>query len=88
MTKTTIDYKPLHKNKEYYLRNKDSLLRKFEGQFILLHECEVVDHGQNGALLAQKAIDKYGVWNFCVQFCAKDEPKADVSHIIKIIHGA
>lgn len=88
MTASTIDYSALKKNKEYYVSHKDELLKKYEGQYILLYECEVKKSSTNWAELAQHGVSTYGAGNFCVQLCIKQEPVADVSHIIRTIHGA
>ena len=88
MPTATIDYSPLQANRKFYLDNKEKLVKKYNGQHILLHDLKVVKTGENWAELAYYGLSTYGVGNFCVQFCTKEDHVADLSHIIRLIHGA
>lgn len=61
----------LKKNFQYYLDHQDELVKKYEGRYLVIKDCQVVgDFGvETDAYF--NSVEKYGLGNFMLQLCTK-----------------
>lgn len=59
----------LEKLFQWYLNNQSELVEKYNGKYLVIKDCQVVDtyDDENTAYFA--AVGKYGLGNFIIQLC-------------------
>ncbi len=63
----------LSKDFHYYLANQDELLKKYEGRYLVIVNCEVMDDFIDMDTAIKESSKKYGWGNFLLQYCSKGD---------------
>ena len=64
----------LEKEFKYYLEHQDELVKKYNGKFIVIKNCEVIGVFDSELEAVEKTAEKYELGTFLVQKC---EPGAE-----------
>ena len=59
----------LKKEFEYYLEHQDELVKKYNGKFIVIEDCQVIGEYDSRLEAVEKTSKKYELGTFLVQKC-------------------
>lgn len=59
----------LEKEFEYYLKNQDDLVKKYNGKYIVIKDSQVIGDYDNELEAIRKTMEKYELGTFLVQKC-------------------
>jgi len=61
----------LSSNFKYYLDHQEELVKKYDGKYIIIKDCTVVGDFFDESEAYVKAVQKYGLGNFLLQYCSE-----------------
>lgn len=59
----------LEKEFQYYINNQDELVKNFEGNFIVIKNCEIIGDYTSEIIAIQKTMKKHQLGTFLIQEC-------------------
>jgi len=59
----------LEKEFKYYLEHQDELVREYNGKFVVIKDCEVIDVFDSELEAVEKTAEKHELGTFLVQKC-------------------
>ena len=78
----------LKKNYQYFLDNKEELVKKYNGKHIVIVNCEVVGFYNDEIEAYNEAVKKYGLGNFIIQLCTEEGYVAIFHSRVRTCHAA
>jgi hypothetical protein len=70
----------LEREFQYFLDNKDSLLKAYHNKYVVIVGEKVVDSYKEEQDAYEVAVKKFGLGNFLIQFCGETDAKLQNFH--------
>lgn len=68
--------KSLDRNYQYFLNNRDNIVREYYGRFVIIHEEKVVSNHDSELKAYLEGKEEFGLGNFIIQYAVpEDEEK-------------
>lgn len=70
----------LDKNYQYFVDNLENLIKEYKGKFLVIHNQKIVGVYDNELEAYNDSSKKYGLGEFIIQKCVKEEDQTAVFH--------